>query len=307
MLVWFSTAFADPLVAVVLIDEAARNEGYALELEDLVVDDALPIDVAAGEHVRIVDPDGQRFEIDVAPGEAWEVTGPGAEAWMSRIGEDVRSDVLVVRGDADAVLSLAQSLHAEIRHERGQTLLLREGILFAAPWAEMRGVDRLDEVSLVPVDAPAVSQTGAAPARRVAPARRIRKNPVRAVAPVAPITPSAPVLSTIPAVVAPRAADAPPAVPAAPAEPTAAAVTDETDAPKPMDDRSPLDPTRYLGVWLCGDGNVAVLSPGGFAAGGANGTWRVSSPGVIRLEVRGALFGRVAFGEEGSCRAVWRS
>jgi hypothetical protein len=298
MLAWISVAFADPLVAVVVIDEAAREQGYALELEDLVVDDALPIDVAVGEHVQIVDPDGQRFELDVEPGEAWEVTGPQAEAWMNRIGEDVRSDVLVVRGAPDAIRSLADALDAEVRHENGQTLLIHEGILFAAPWAKMTGLDRIDEVSLVR----APTAIGG-PVRRVTLHRAPAVVRPRVAVPRTPSVPKAPITPKV----------APP-VPALPApvvtiDVAPAPTEDSTPVPKATPARrDPLDPSRYFGAWLCSDGNVAILSAGGFAAAGVQGSWRVSAPGVVRLEVEGALFGRVAFGGEGDyCRAVWRS
>lgn len=295
MLAWISAvAFADPLVAVVVIDQAAREEGYALELEDLVVEDALPIDVAEGEHVRIVDPDGRRHPLDVAPGEAWEVSGPRGEAWMSRLGEEVRTDVLVVRGDADAIVSLARALDADVRREDGRVYLVADGILFAAPWAQADGLDRVDEVGFVRRDA--AVDPGAA---RRAP-RRIPAAPV-AIGVVAPPAvasrPShrfgsdggSPMMGLERALLA---ADAAPTRPVAPVAPTGRPAA--------------LDARPYLGSWLCADGSVLFLSSGGFAAAGVRGTWFVSSPGVVRLFVHGMPWGRAAFlGDRPYCRVVW--
>jgi hypothetical protein len=290
MLVWLSAvAFADPLVAVVVIDQAAREEGYALELEDLVVEDALPIDVAVGEHVRIVDPDGRRHELDVAPGEAWQISGPRGEAWMAKIGEEIRTDLLYVRGEPRAVKALARALHAEVREEDGRTLLLGADILFAAPWVSPEGLDRLDEVSLVEVSGRAARSDAPAPRRLSAPV-------------VAPVGVAAPG----------RAAgrESPRVDAAAPHDtlPTAATPSDAVASLAVAPTRPALlDGRPYQGLRLCGDGTVLHLWPGGFTAAGVRGTWVVSAPGVVRLFVQGMPWGRAAFiGDTPYCQVVWR-
>jgi hypothetical protein len=306
MFAWISSvALADPLVAVVVIDQAARDEGYALELEDLLIEDALPLDVGEGERVRIVDPDGGRHELDVAPGEAWEVSGPRGEAWMSRLGEEVRTDLLVVRGDPEAVEALARALGAEVVASPERTLLVREGILFDAPWAEVDGLDRLDEVGLVRVE-------DAAPARPASPATlAVRPPSPVAIAPpslAAAIAPekAEPRVEALPTGLARPRVEAPPEAPAE-EEP----VVEEPVAEEPVPEllaveEDPLDPVPYLGVWMCGDGTGLVLSAGGFTSPDAKGTWYVSSPGVVRLLVRGAVWGRAAIETDRHyCRAVW--
>lgn len=294
-MLWMTAAAlaADPLVAVVVIDQAAREEGFALELEDLILEDALPVDVAPGEHVRIVDPDGARHELDVAPGEAWEITGPDAEAWMSRIGEDVRSDVLVVKGDPIAVRALATALKAEVVREDGQTLLVRDGILFAAPWVVADDLDLIDEVSLrrAHTARPAVDRT---PTRRPLAAAPARPLAVVSATPAAPIVP---VLSAVPSATTPVAKAKPATSVAALAERSGRRATAVTLAREP-----------YFGAWLCGDGRVAFLAGNQFSAAGVEGTWVVSAPHVIRLYVGGQSWGRIAFSDAAtpSCVAVWK-
>ena len=109
-----SVALSDPLVAVVVVDQEARESGYALEIDGWLVDDALPVDVAEGEALQLVAPDGHTEPLDLAPGEAWEVTGPKGEAWMSLLDDEIRTDLIAVKGDARAIDALAKSLDADL-------------------------------------------------------------------------------------------------------------------------------------------------------------------------------------------------
>lgn len=298
-----SVSVARPLVAVVVVDQEAREQGYALELEDLVVDDALPLEVAEGEQLAVLTPSGERQELDVAAGDAWEVTGRHGDVWMSRIGEEIRTDVLVVRGEAEAVEALARALDAEVRREDGQWLLVREDILYDAPWVDASEL-ALDEVrfarvspetrpspvALTPVAATAVA--AGTPALAPAPDRR---------APVAPAA-VAPASEPEPAVPdAPVAADAD--VPAPASEPEALVAEALVDRPG---SRS-FDTAPYVGMYLCGDGTgLALDAYGGFASGQARGDWYVSSPGVVRLVVDGEVWSRAAVETDRRyCRAVW--
>lgn len=307
MIAWLaSVALADPLVAVVVVDEAAREEGYALQLEDLVLYEALPVAVGEGEEVRIVDPSGVRHALDVAPGEAWEITGPKGEAWMSRIGEEVRTDVLLVRGDDDAVGTLAEALGAEVVVEGEQTWLVGTDILFEAPWVGSEGLEKLAEVGLVraePVETPAEPRGSVPPPRPV-----VVRQAVRAVAP-APVEapPVAAPVAAAPVAQAPVPVAAAVAVRAP--ERRAARVVEEpaAPAPEPADRTAVLDPEAYVGLYLCGDGTGLLLDPSGvFLHPHGSGEWYVSAPGVVRMLVDGATWKRAAIETDRRyCRAVW--
>lgn len=302
-----SSALADPLVAIVIVDEEARDRGYGLVLEDVVVDDALPVDVAEGEHVQIVDPGGQRFELDVAPGEAWQVAGPKGEAWMSRIGADVRSDVIRVRGDGDVVRALAEELGAELHTVDGDFWLVRDEVLFDLPWSETEGLERLRGVRLVgaseplPTDAPPPPRPASA-ARPLAHAPAVRPS---AVAVAAPAVAAAPVAARR-AEELPRAA--PPAAPDPFADPPATVAPAEVPPAEVAPEvRATLDPADYVGLYLCGDDTVLNLAPGGrFAGRGVTGDWYVAAPGVVRMQRAGADVLRASIEvERHFCRAVW--
>lgn len=291
-------AAASPLPAVVVVDAAARDEGYAVRLDDLLRDDALPIEVAEGERVAIVDPDGGVHPLDVAGGEAWEITGAGGEAWVSTLGADVRTDVLGVRGDRSAIRELAEDLGARILVRDGQTWLVGRDVVLDASWASPDGVDA---VFLVPADADPET-TRPAPVRpapiRVAPIRPAQTGIVAAPAAIAPAP------RAVPAAAPPTAAVAVapvPAVPATPATPEIAA------APAPRAARH-LDPDDYVGLYLCSDGGGLVLDPSGlFAHPLARGEWSVSAPGVVALTVDGQAWGRAAIETDRHwCRAVWQ-
>ena len=91
---------SEALVAVVVVDQEARESGYALALDGFLIDDALPVDVVEGDELVLVDPAGRTEPLDVAMGEAWEITGSDGEAWMSTLEEEVRTDVIAVRAPA---------------------------------------------------------------------------------------------------------------------------------------------------------------------------------------------------------------
>lgn len=295
-------AAAAPLVAVVVVDQEARDEGYAIALEDLVVGDALPVDVAEGEHVAVVAPDGERHPLDVAPGEAWEISGAAGEAWMSRLGEEVRTDVIVVRGEEQAIRALADALGAEVRGDGDRTWLVGEDILFDAPWVDPEGIGELREVKLVRVDEPIPADR---PSRLAAPIAA----PVAVAAPTAaPVaapsgTPLDAVATTLPTrakVACPDRKAPPPPPPAAPPEPAAPSEPAGTQSPE-------LDPMPYARMYLCGDGTPILLDPGGsFVHAEVAGEWYVSAPGVVHLLVGGGLWGRAAIeADRHYCRAVW--
>ncbi len=284
-----SAALAAPQVAVVVVDLEAREEGYALALEDLVFEDALPVDVVEGDRVMVVDPDGGRHPLDVAPGEAWVVSGPEGEAWMARIGEEIRTDVLLVRGDADAVRGFAEAMGAEVRIDEDQVWLVGRDLLFQAPWAEARGLHRLDDVAFVPVG---------------------REPPPGAVAAVDPAVGGSRRSVSAPArVLLDRSPDA---VRGSEGE---ARVLEVTPAPEPeapieeevRSERDPLDPGPYVGLYHCADGQPLALQPGGtFAVAGGSGDWSVSAPGVVHLHLAGGGGLRAAIETDRHyCRAVW--
>ncbi|MEQ1566579.1 MAG: hypothetical protein ABMA64_13135 [Myxococcota bacterium] len=312
---WMTVAvsgFAQPLVAVVVLDQAARDQGYAVELEEWVIDDVLPVDVREGERVRIVDPDGGRHELDVAPGEAWEIAGPHGEAWMSRLGEEIRTDVIEVRGERASVQRLAESLGATLRIDGDRALLIRDDVLFDAPWVDAE-VDALDEVRLVRVDATrAPTRTAtSAPTRTAtsAPTRSATSAPTSApssvAAPSAALSAPSARVEVNRCTLDPRSV-APPEV----AEPPRPVAVEPVPEPLPPDAEARwalLDPAPYVGLFLCGDGTPLLLSASGaYSVPEQNGQWVVSAPGMIHLLVDGVDVGRAAIEvDRRHCRAVW--
>ncbi len=278
-------AQAQPLVAVVVIDQEARDEGYALQLDGWLVEDALPVDVEAGEEVALVDPDGRVEPLGVAVGEAWEVTGPRGEAWMSRLGDDVRTDMIAVRGDTRGIERLADELGADVVHRGGVTYLTGPELLFDVPWASR--VERIDEVRYVRADD--LVEVRDAPTRP--------RVPRRAAVAAAPIAIPAPVAAP-----APRAA---PAVVAARVVPPAP-VTTATTAAREAEDRLEVVRERYAGTYLCRDVVLALHASGVYQVAGDQGSWTVGAPGVIRMYgPNGELWYRAAFDEARHCRDVW--
>ncbi len=291
LLLALGAADAKPAVALVILDPEAREEGYALTLDGWRIDDALPVEVARGEAISLVDPDGRAEPLDVAGGEAWEIAGPKGEAWMSLLEEEIRTDVVLVQGDRRAIAALAVELGAELATAGEFTVLSAPGLLFDLPWVE--GVDRrqIERLRYVRVDEGGREAPAPVAPVRTALGRRELPRPSRVSAPVA-ATPTA-------AAVPERRA----AVPAAP-------LTVSPPAPDPgfaAEARSERDREHYSGTYLCRD-TLLVLDPSGvYAVGADRGVWSVGAPGVVRMYgPNGQLWYRAAFEPAGvSCRAVW--
>lgn len=286
------SALAQPVVAVVVVDEEARRAGYALEIGGFVVDDALPVDVHDGEALHLLGPKGEVEALDVARGEAWEITGPDGQAWMAVLDEDVRTDRIVVRGSDEAIANLAVELGAELLTEGDTIWLAGDGVLFAA--ARLDGTLRaeVDGISLVPADrragadpAPPTKPTGLLP--------RPSERPIRHTATPGPVAHGepAPIASTVDV---PRPASRP----LRPARPRAE-----------LDDfaKEAAVAQRYAGTYLCRT-QVLTLNAGGvFSLNGAQGRWRPGAPGVVRLEsFEGELVYRASIlPDTRFCREIW--
>jgi hypothetical protein len=136
--------------ALVVVDARARNEGWVLEVADIVLEDALPVDVEPGETLHVLGPDGT---VDLTPqsGEIWTVSGPEGELWMGLLDDDIRADVVQVRGPTDALEALARTLDAELVDHEGTHWLVREDILLDLPWVEEDAAFDLDAVDVVEV------------------------------------------------------------------------------------------------------------------------------------------------------------
>jgi hypothetical protein len=211
---------------------------------------------------------------------------------MSKIGEEVRTDVIEVRGSADAVAELADALGAEVKARGDRVWLVRDDILFDAPWVGDEERASVDEVRFVPVEPEVQVQT--------APSAVAPRPVVRALAP----TRAGVAVSLESALSAPAPADGP--APASISDILAA--VEAPPAPVAVAPTTPveLDPLAYVGLYLCGDGTMLLLSSGGhFSHSRAVGEWKVSAPGVVRLEVGGKLWGRAGIDvAERHCRAV---
>jgi len=304
LLAFVALAHAQPLVAVVVVDEEAREHGYALELDGWLVDDALPIDVVEGDVVQLVGPDGAAHPLDVAAGEAWEITGPQGEAWMSALQEDVRTDLIAVRGDRASVDALATTLGAEVLVRDGVTYLSGRDVLLDAPWVDDPVAQRVREVRLVRVDEASVAeQPGRSRAALARPASRrgvVGNQAAPTAAPLPVIEPATPA----------KAAVAPPV--AAVAAPTAA--VDEVPPGPSVESsiatdlsRVEHDRERYAGLYLC-RGTPLLLHPAGvYLLGEHQGSWHVGAPGVVRLQgPEGELWYRAAVEPDRAfCRELW--
>ncbi len=295
-------AQADPVVAIVAIDEAAREQGYALQLDGWMVEDALPIDVVEGETVHLVDADGRKELLDVAAGEAWEVSGHAGDAWMSVLGEDVRTDLVAIVGDPAAVVDLATDLGVDVFREGQRYYLKGDDVLFAVPWTKARLASTIREVGLVGTDEVLEHETRASPPLRPAdahalprfvpaapPARTGRSAIPRPLAEVAPLASLGALPSAAPP---PRHPDLPQAVP--------------TERPH-ADPNVSLDPEAYAGRYRCRNELMWLHPAGVFSFRGTTGTWRVSAPGVVRMyDHEGQLLARAAVEpERGFCREAW--
>lgn len=289
------SALAQPVVAVVVVDEEARHAGYALEIGGFVVDDALPIDVKDGELLHLLGPKGEVEALDVAAGEAWEITGPDGEAWMAVLDDDVRTDRIVVRGSDEAIANLAVELGAELVTEGDTVWLAGEGILFAAARVDGTLRAEVDGISLVPSDRKADAEPtpdGAKPVGRLP--RVNERRPVQ----------HAPVAVPAEGVESPRAVpalEAPLRDAVRPARPTRAGAAEDDFA------KQAAIAQQFAGTYLCRT-QVLTLNAGGvFTLNGAQGRWRPGAPGVVRLETfEGELVYRASIlPETRFCREIW--
>ncbi len=296
-------AHAQPLVAVVVVDEEAREHGYVLELDGWLVDDALPIDVVEGDVVQLVGPDGAAHPLDVAAGEAWEITGPQGEAWMSALQEDVRTDLIAVRGDRASVDALATTLGAEVLVRDGVTYLSGRDVLLDAPWVDDPVAQRVREVRLVRVDEASVAKQ---PVRsRAALARPASHRGVVGTKP-APVAAPAPVLETVAPVKAAAPSVAEVAAPTPPVDEVPPRPSAESSIASDLS-RVEHDRERYAGLYLC-RGTPLLLHPAGvYLLGEHQGSWHVGAPGVVRLQgPEGELWYRAAVEPDRAfCRELW--
>lgn len=292
-----SSAHASPHVAVVVIDEQARDEGYALQVDDWLVEDVLPVEVAEGERVHLVDADGHRERLDLEVGEAWEVTGAKGEAWMSVLEEEVRTDLIRVKGSPQTIEALAKSLDAKVVVDGDATYLSAERILFEVRWVEEEVARDVREIGLVRVEVEEVEVSGDSAVathlggllKAAAKGPLDVKQPVGVAVPIAsvPVSPEAGMFEVL--------------------EPTVVAVVSALpvlDIPLAGENARP----RYAGTLLCRS-SVLWLHPAGmYAVGGVEGTWSVTAPGVVRLYLDdGTLWARAAIDPDTRrCRDVWR-
>lgn len=304
---------SEALVAVVVVDQEARESGYALALDGFLIDDALPVDVVEGDELVLVDPAGRTEPLDVAMGEAWEITGSDGEAWMSTLEEEVRTDVIAVRAPYRTVKRLAEALSAEIQVVDGVTYVAAPEVLYDLPWVEGVASRRLEEVRYVRVD----ELVEEAPSRT----RDLRPAASRpAAALVAVGAPSAP-LPAPEGRVAPTRAPArsevvphlvPHLAPDLPAPPAPVAVVAEVapppaSVPDPPGDAAMEAHLAYAGLYLCRDQQLLLHPAGFYRFAGQTGEWTVGAPGVARLQgPDGELWYRAAVEpERGFCREVW--
>jgi len=281
------------------VDQEARDNGYALQVDGWVVDDALPVDVADGEHVLIVDPAGRTEPLDLMPGEAWEITGPMGEAWMSLLNEEIRTDLIAVRGSPSSIEALAMSLDAQVLIEGDLTYLSAEDILYDAPWVEDADALAVDDVALVRVEAEAAQEavvTQTEPAQ-VGPVGRV---------------PAVPSLRAIPPATGPAVSTS--ASPHADPSSGIGAVEETADPAIALDEPRSTDPRvgddarpRYAGMFLCRDDVLWLDASGVYAFRGINGVWTVTTPGVVRLNTpTGEVLFRAAISPDRNfCRDVW--
>jgi hypothetical protein len=141
----------------VVVDEAARNAGYGIEIDGVARERVLPLSLYEAEVGTIVGPDSLR---DVPDASFVVVSGPNGDVTAFEAGE-VRPDLLFVRGDAAAVEALALALGADLESEESGFLLLSpaiwedasiadavEGIVEALPASE-GGAPMHDRTALV--------------------------------------------------------------------------------------------------------------------------------------------------------------
>ncbi len=301
-----STASADPLVAVVVVDQEAREEGYVLEIDGWLIEDALPIDVAEGESLELIDPSGHVEPLDVRPGEAWEVTGPRGEAWMSLLDDEIRTDLIAVKGSVESVDALAEALDADILLAEGTVYLKARDVLLDAAWVEDELALQIDQVELVRVrKADKGDEDGKLPSAA-------RPRPARRTASIAASTWTRPVAAPV-SVAEPVNAPVETEVSGGSAAAGAPDTSAEPVAPAPEVDEA-VEPARavgeaaylaYAGDYQCRNETLWLNAGGTWVFRGVSGTWRMVSPGVVRMESwAGELWWRAGI-QEGHCRDVW--
>lgn len=291
LMLLLAAAQAQPLVAIVVVDEEAREQGYTLEVDGWVVEDALPVDVAEGEHLVLVEPGGRSEPLDVAPGEAWEIAGPKGEAWMSQLDKEIRTDLIAVRGSVESVSALAESLDATILEEDGLIWLAGKDILFDAPWVEDERAAKVDAVGFVRVD-----EAG--------------EEPIRTTEGSVASVPARPVIRRVAATPDPVAtAVAPPAPIATPvSEPVVEVGEGPTELILTAVDADQDDVrANYAGLFLCRDDVLWLDAAGTYSFRGVTGVWTVQAPGVVRMltPTDEVLFRAAIRPNSTFCRDVW--
>jgi len=300
---WISAAVASPVV-VVIVDEEARMAGYALEVEDEVLDTPLPVTLHDDEPVHLLGPRGLRERMDLSDGEAWEIQGSSGELWMSLLEEDVRIDLIEVRADSVTVAELARAIDGDVIEEGGRTFVYGPEALYGV--ARLRGqlAAEVDQVSLVFEDDLADPPSDESIERSRVTSRAV----VRAVPSAAQSARQTPSMVVLPTSVARPTALRDVGGLFDHATPTGELMAVPMAEVSTKPNTAALDTEAYAGVHLC-RGQLLTLSPSGYYAfGGATGPWRVSAPGVVRLlSPDGAeLWWRAAFGlEHRQCVEVW--
>jgi hypothetical protein len=222
---------------------------------------------------------------------------------MSALEEEVRTDRIAVRGSARAIEALARSLGAEVIEHEGVTYVHGHEVLLDAPWVADPVAQRVREVRFVPVDDGAEERVDSEPEppRRPVALRAVAVPTVAQPAPkgvesamVGDATPTSPTLVKV---------EEPPAVPV-----DEGAEEKVAEAPQPAPETVELDQLeRYAGLYLCRDTPLYLHPAGVYLLGEHQGSWRVSSPGVVRLlGPDGELWYRAAIEADRSfCRELW--
>lgn len=288
---WWSIAWANPMVAVVVVDREARDQGYAIQIDGWLVEDALPVSVAQGEVLQLVDPDGRPETMQVEPGEAWEVTGPEGETWMALLDDEIRSDLLVVSGPRTAIDSLARDLGATVFEEDGKIFLSGENILLESGWVHDEKALRVEQVSFVKVRAkvaerPQVPLAARSSATVLEPATR----------------------TEVPPASAPSTAEGP----AAQAEPASEpSRTKRARREQKVTEDFPSDAElaayqRFAGIHVCNNELLGLRRDGTYQFRGEAGSWSMIGNRVARLHgANGAVLWRAGFNADRHCVAVW--
>lgn len=108
----------------VVVDEAARNAGYGIEIDGTLHERVLPLSVYDVEVGTVVGPGSMR---NVPDASFVVVSGPNGDIAAFEVSE-VRPDLLFVRGDAASVEALALVVGADVESEEGGYTLLSPSI-----------------------------------------------------------------------------------------------------------------------------------------------------------------------------------